>query len=131
MTRSKLILALAEAIWFIANALHIAKKSIQLLRRPVIRWTAAGTIILLVLFCGLLSSSPALHQFFHPDANNEQHQCAITIFAHGHVDLTDGSPVLAAPILREFQAAALFESAILSSSDYLLLPGRAPPLLAS
>ena len=88
-------------------------------------------MIFVVVFCGLLSSSPSLHQLVHPDSNNEHHQCAITIFAHGHVDLTVGSPVLVAPIFREFQAAALFESAILSSSDYLLLPGRAPPVLAS
>ncbi len=88
-------------------------------------------MIFMVLFCGLLSSSSILHEIIHPDANNEHHQCAITVFAHGHVDLTDGGPILLAPVFREFQAAVLFESAVLASSDYLLLPGRAPPVLAS
>ena len=97
----------------------------------MITWTWAGVMIFMVLFCGLLSSSPTLHEIIHPDAHDEHHECAITMFAHGHVDLTDGDPILAAPVFREFQAAVLFESAILSSSDYSLLPGRAPPVLAS
>lgn len=88
-------------------------------------------MILVVLVCGLLSSSPKLHEIIHPDANDQHHQCAITIFAHGHVDLTDGGQALAAPIFFESQTSVLFESAVLSSSDYLLLPGRAPPGLAS
>jgi hypothetical protein len=97
----------------------------------MIRWTVAGAMIFMVLFCGLLSSNPSLHQLIHSDANSENHQCAITVFAHGHVDLTVGSPVLVAPVFREFQSAVFFESAMLASGDYLLLPGRAPPVLAS
>jgi hypothetical protein len=88
-------------------------------------------MVLLVLFCGLLSSSSRLHGILHPDANNEHHQCAITIFAHGQIDLTDASPVLAAPVFREFQNSAPLESAAPVSRDYLLLPGRAPPIPAS
>ncbi len=95
------------------------------------RWIFTGATIFMVLFCGLLSSSPGLHRLVHSDANSEHHQCAITIFAHGHVDLTDGSPVLAAPVFCEIHPVVLFESAMLSSSDYLLLPGRAPPVVAS
>jgi hypothetical protein len=38
---------------------------------------------------------------------------------------------LAPPVFRESQFAILLESAVLTSSDYLLLPGRAPPILAS
>ena len=97
----------------------------------MIRWTCTGAMIFMVLFCGLLSSSASLHQVIHSDANDKHHECAITVFAHGHVDLTDGGPILATPVFREFQAAVFFEGAILSSSDYLLLPGRAPPVLAS
>lgn len=88
-------------------------------------------MIFLVLLCGLLSSSPTLHEIIHPDAHDAHHECAITVFAHGQVDLTDGGPILAAPVFLEFQAAALVESAVLSSSDYLILPGRAPPVFAS
>jgi len=97
----------------------------------MIRWASVAAVILMVLFCGLLSSSPKLHEIIHPDANNQHHQCAITIFAHGHVDLTGGGQTLGAPLFFESRASVLFESAILSSSDYLLLPGRAPPVLAS
>ncbi len=97
----------------------------------MIRWSFVAAVILMVLFCGFLSSSAKLHEIIHPDANNQHHQCAITIFAHGQVDLTDGGQALATPILLESRASVLFESAILTSSDYLLLPGRAPPVLAS
>jgi len=88
-------------------------------------------MIFTVLFCGLLSSSPALHEIIHPDANDEHHECAITLFAHGHVDLTDGPPTLPAPVIRKLLVSDSFGSAIRVSSDYLLLPGRAPPFLAS
>ena len=97
----------------------------------MIRWTCTGAMMFLVLLCGLLSSSSTLHEIIHPDANDGHHECAITVFTHGHVDLTDGGPILVAPAVREFQAAVLVESAILSSDDYLLLPGRAPPVLSS
>lgn len=85
----------------------------------------------MVLFCGLVAGSPRLHEIIHPDANCQHHECAITIFAHGHADLTDGGCALAPPVFRESQFAILLESAVLTSSDYLLLPGRAPPILAS
>jgi len=88
-------------------------------------------MVLMVLFCGLLSSSASLHEIIHPDANDGHHQCAITVFAHGHVDLTDGGAPLAVPVFREIGVAVLCESAIINASDYLLLPGRAPPVLAS
>ncbi len=87
-------------------------------------------MIFMVLFCSLLSSSPTLHQIIHPDSNDQHHECAITIFAHGHVDLTDGGPFLIAPVVREFQVAVRFESAVFTSGNYLLPPGRAPPVPA-
>jgi hypothetical protein len=101
------------------------------MRGPAFRWAFAGAMIFMVLFCSLLSSSPNLHEAIHPDANNEHHHCAITIFAHGHADLTVGNPILGSPVFREFQISAVFPRAILPSTDYLLLPGRAPPVLAS
>ena len=109
----------------------MARTRTQTLRVPIIRWASVAAVILMVLFCGLLSSSPKLHAIIHPDANDQHHQCAITMVADGHVDLTDGGQNLAPPIVFESRASVYFESAILSSSDYLLLPGRAPPVLAS
>ena len=69
----------------------------------MIRWSFVAAMILMVLFCGLLSSSPRLHEAIHPDANNQHHQCAITIFAHGQVDLTDGGQALATPSFGSFR----------------------------
>jgi hypothetical protein len=124
-------LALVDASWFIFTALHVAAKRLWTLRNPTIRWIFTAVMVFAVVFCGLLSSNLSLHQLIHPDANNEHHQCAITIFAHGHIDLTDGSPVLAAPVFCESQIPVAFESAAPDAADYLLLPGRAPPVLAS
>jgi hypothetical protein len=126
-----LLLALVGASWFIANALRFAKKIFQVLRCPVIARSWAGAMIFMVLLCSLLSGSPALHQIIHPDANDEHHECAITMFAHGHVNLTDGGPILTVPVFRKLLASDFFEGAIFVSSDYLLLPGRAPPVPAS
>jgi hypothetical protein len=122
---------MAGELCFIANALQMAGTSIRALRSPIIRWTSIGAMIFAVLFCGLLASSLALHEIIHPDAHDEHHECAITVFAHGQVNLTIGEPVLPAPVFREFQTVVFFQSAILTSNDYLLLPGRAPPVLAS
>lgn len=101
------------------------------MRGPTFRLTFAAAMIFIVLFCGLLSSSPNLHEAIHPDANNEHHHCAITLFALGHADLTVGNPILGSPVFREFRFSAVFPQAILPSTDYFLLPGRAPPVLAS
>lgn len=124
---AKLSLALVEASWSIANALQEARTRIQALLGPGVRWTTAAAMIFMVLFCGLMSSSPALHRIIHPDANQEHHECAITIFAHGHVGLTDGSTILIAPPVREAEAPLLFQNTLLGLTDYLLLPSRAPP----
>ena len=84
-------------------------------------------LIFSVLFCGALASSSGLHRLIHPDADNDHHQCAITIFAHGNVDLADGNPVLAAPDFGARLADDRSRNIVLLSCDYLLLPGRAPP----
>ena len=132
--RSIFLLALAGGSWLIISGLRMTTMTtikFRGLRDPISRWISTGIMIFAVLFCGLLSSSSSLHEIMHPDANNQHHQCAITIFAHGQVELTDGGPILADPVFLDVQAAALFESVILSSNDYLLLPGRAPPVPAS
>ena len=96
----------------------------------IIRWIS-GALIFVVLFCGLLAANPALHRLIHPDADNDDHQCAITMFAHGKVDVSDGNPALIVPIPHVFPIVVAFSDVLIVSREFLLLPGRAPPVIAS
>jgi hypothetical protein len=125
-----LLLALEEASWFIANELQLLAKC---LLRPasLIRRCVGVALIFAVLLCGALASSSALHRLIHPDADNDHHECAITVFAHGNVNVTGGSPEVMAPIFIALPGDDSFQNVVLVSCDYLLLPGRAPPVLSA
>jgi hypothetical protein len=43
-------------------------------------------LVALVLLLDAMAASPELHEFFHNDAGAPEHQCAVTMFAHGQVD---------------------------------------------
>jgi len=46
------------------------------------RWT--GAILVVAIFWALtLSVSPQLHEWIHPDADHEDHDCAVTLFLGG------------------------------------------------
>ena len=86
-----------------------------------------GLSILLVLLLNLLAAAPSLHEYFHTDAGKAEHQCAVTMFAHGQVD----SPVVVAalpipPALTEFfpQCSVSIPNALVAT----LPPGRGPPV---
>jgi hypothetical protein len=56
-----------------------------------------------------LSASPQLHERVHPDANQSDHQCAITLIAAGNYHHAAAIPILdaSAPILQFCKVAAL------------------------
>jgi hypothetical protein len=91
----------------------------------------AVVMVFLVLVCATLASNPALHRLIHKDADAEDHECAITLFAHGQVNFTGVAPVVSAPFIQITEFAFSFTSLIPESRDYFLLPGRAPPVLPS
>jgi hypothetical protein len=81
----------------------------------------------LVLFLNAMAASPSLHKWFHPDAGEAGHECAVTLFAHGHVDsaAVDGAvpePVLLVTVVP-FDEISIFRPAIEN-----LPTGRAPPV---
>jgi hypothetical protein len=82
----------------------------------------AGFIALL-----LFTSSSQLHRLIHPDADSADHECAITMLAHGQLDAPVVPPVLVAFVAAVFFLLPLFQSAVISSFDYRLCPSRAPP----
>jgi hypothetical protein len=91
----------------------------------------AAVMLFLVLLCSTLASNPALHHLIHKDADAEDHECAVTLFAHGQVNFGGVVPVLSAPFLQFTSFASSFHGLIPDSRDYFLLPGRAPPLSRS
>ena len=84
----------------------------------------------MVLFVAVLASSESLHKLIHSDADEASHQCAVTLFAHGHVEsvVCDVPVVLPATLV---ETTPHFEIFIFSSTVENLPPGRAPPAVVS
>jgi hypothetical protein len=84
------------------------------------------------LFATALSASPQLHERVHADANQSQHECAVTLIASGSYDHTVAAPAfdpsIAAsqftqlPTLNSTWVASLFLSASIFE--------HAPPAIA-
>jgi hypothetical protein len=86
----------------------------------------AVLLIGLVLLLNAMAALPALHEFIHKDADEPGHECAVTLFAHGHVESAacDVPVVLAVTSVE----AAPFRAVSLSNTTVGNLPlGRAPP----
>ena len=80
----------------------------------------------LFVFLQVLAAAPELHRCLHHDANQTEHQCAVTLLSQGNLH--------AAPALMPAVSSPVFVVEIPAHSvsapvtvDYLLLPGRAPP----
>ncbi|MBK7999416.1 MAG: hypothetical protein IPK15_12080 [Verrucomicrobia bacterium] len=64
---------------------------------------AALVLCALVLICGTLAGSPSLHEHVHDDAHHSEHECVISLFAHGSVHLEAAAPLAtAAPVSEKF-----------------------------
>ena len=51
--------------------------------------SAVALVALLHLFALItLAASPSLHEVIHHDSDSGDHECAVTVFIGGHVDLT-------------------------------------------
>jgi hypothetical protein len=89
----------------------------------------AASVLLLGLFLSLqaMAALPALHSLVHPDASDPGHECAVTLFSHGQVDVSSAA-------VSAFRAPALLSSSqelprvIFVSADIRLLPSRGPPV---
>jgi hypothetical protein len=83
--------------------------------------------VFLVLLLNLLAASPTLHEKFHADAGHEEHQCAVTLFAHGQVD----SACVDMPVSATLNVDIAFpqvEFSIFCPAIENLPAGRAPPI---
>lgn len=72
------------------------------------RATVCFGLIGAFLFGIALSASPQLHERIHPDANQPQHECAVSLIASGNYEHVAAGPVVESPIVSaEFSIPAL------------------------
>lgn len=83
--------------------------------------------IFIVLLLNLLAASPSLHERLHPDASHAEHQCAVTLFAHGKVDAPVVDVALPVP-LAPAEFLPLTPIPVFTALVATLPPGRAPPV---
>ena len=82
----------------------------------------------IVLLLNAMAASPSLHEWFHPDAGKADHQCAVTMFAHGQVD--SASVDVPVPALLTFvETVPSFKISFFTPAIENLPAGRAPPVL--
>ena len=84
----------------------------------------------LVLLLNALAASPSLHELLHADAGSPQHQCAVTLFAHGQVDSATVEISTVVPTVF-IEKTSQFEFSIFAPAIENLPAGRAPPVSVS
>jgi len=122
-------LASVGTTWLIIDRVQPQQKNSGI--RRIAKSAIAGLLILSWLFVAALSISPSLHQYFHHDAGNADHSCAVTLFAHGKLTAAGAAPVLAVFVSLLMFCVPLAKWVDFSSIDLRLSFGRAPPVLFS
>jgi hypothetical protein len=90
----------------------------------------AALLVGLVLLLNAMAACPALHELIHKDADEADHHCAVTMFAHGQIDsVTCEVPIVAPTVWVETVPLSGFS--VFSSAIQNLPHGRAPPSVAS
>jgi hypothetical protein len=89
---------------------------------------ALSAFLILQIFTLLaLAACPALHHALHHDSDRADHDCAVTIFAHGHMDssIVDVASTIPATPIR---FVPLISAPVFHELVETLPPGRAPPV---
>jgi hypothetical protein len=94
--------------------------------KPVVASLLTGLVLLL----NALASSPELHEWFHADASQAEHHCAVTLFAHGQMDSATVEVSALAPVVSVDSAPQIVFSVFAPAIENLPA-GRAPPVSVS
>ena len=98
--------------------------------KPAGQAVIASLLTGLVLLLNALAASPSLHEWFHADAGKAEHQCAVTMFAHGQLDSASANvPIVAS--LTLIQTVPSIGISVFSPAIGHLPAGRAPPVSSS
>jgi hypothetical protein len=87
-------------------------------------------LICLVLLLNATAAAPALHRAIHHDCDKIDHDCAITIFAHGNVEPATCDVPVVVPTIG-IKTSPLLEFSVFSTGIKNLPFGRAPPSVVS
>ncbi len=101
-----------------------------LAKKTFARWSKllVGSLLVgCVLLLNTLAASPNLHKLFHTDAGQAEHQCAVTLFAHGKVE---GATVEASvpATLTLIEGLPSVDFSVFCPAIENLPAGRAPPV---
>ena len=81
----------------------------------------------LVLTLSVLSASPQLHRWLHPDAGQPDHECAVTLFHHGVTGAAVEVAVAVVSLLLVLRRRTAPAGPDLIAPRFRWFPGRAPP----
>jgi hypothetical protein len=88
----------------------------------------AGLLAVLLLFSSVLAVGSAHRQSHDFGRAGPNHQCALCLFTHGQITLSDVSPPSVRGSAVLIGIVVPIHSAIPASMDYRLSPSRAPPV---
>ena len=104
--------------------MQLVRRQFQRHGKAIIASLLAGLVLLL----DAMAACPQLHELIHNDAGSAEHQCAVTLFAHGQVDSAAVEVAAVAPNIP-VEAVPQLTFSIFSPAIENLPAGRAPPVL--
>jgi hypothetical protein len=96
--------------------------------KPAGQMVIASLMTALVLLLNGMAASPSLHELIHADAGKPDHECAVTLFAHGQVDSASVAVPVAASLVLIQTVPPVAISVVHTVIDRLRA-GRSPPVL--
>jgi len=90
--------------------------------------TVAVLLVALVLLLDAMAACPALHELVHHDADEPGHECAVTLVAHGQMDLTTIAVPSVTPIFWT-EVSPVIEFSAAGQRFEKLQDSRGPPVL--
>jgi len=88
----------------------------------------AFLLVALVLLLAVLATNPSAHEWFHHDAGHADHECAVTLFAHGITPALVGAALVLVAWRLIGSTVAPQREFHLPPLPRRLPPGRAPPV---
>ena len=115
-----------SGVCYIANDLQLVGLHFKLSGKAVVASLLTGLVLLL----NAMAASPELHELFHADAGQTEHQCAVTLFAHGHMNSATVE-VATVTLTVSVEATPQITFSVFAPAIENLPAGRAPPVSVS